>query len=328
MSLVLTVACPIFTVQVSERLISTEDRRAGPATNEPVTRRPYDALSNKSIVYRASNAMVSMGYVGSAYLEGKPTDEWLAERLWGESLTVRTPDGRIPKCIRAVPNLRDIGFAVRALQASLESLAPNPYGISLAIAGWQAFRKNARPIFIELEKRPNNKLVTRIESPRWWPRGNLALQDIGGYLTPKDRESLGHKLVDACRSKDVVQKFERILAETVRRVSSTNPGVGSNVMSVVIPLPRRGSPYVRFLPSTEHRIEVQDAGQLSVLNASYTPWLLGSRILHPPSVIIGTWTVNLDGIEVTIHDDEPTGSTKALNSSQRRPAAPSLSRSR
>jgi hypothetical protein len=118
MSLVLTAACPIFTVQVSDRLISTEARRPGPATNEPVTRRPYDALSNKSIVYRASNAMVSMGYVGSAYLEGKPTDEWLAERLWGESLTIRTPDGRIPKCGLAsgpeeerAPNCHRVGEA-------------------------------------------------------------------------------------------------------------------------------------------------------------------------------------------------------------------------
>jgi hypothetical protein len=86
MSLVLTAACRLFTMQVSDRLISTEHQRTDP---------PEYALSNKSIVYLALNAIVSMGYVGTAYLEGRPTDEWIAERLWGERLKDRTRDGRI-----------------------------------------------------------------------------------------------------------------------------------------------------------------------------------------------------------------------------------------
>jgi hypothetical protein len=88
MSLVLTGACTLFTMQVSDRLV-TEIRPADRAT------RPFDALSNKSIIFRALNAIVSMGYVGSAYVDRKPTDEWIAEQLWGEPLTDRTPDGRM-----------------------------------------------------------------------------------------------------------------------------------------------------------------------------------------------------------------------------------------
>jgi hypothetical protein len=323
MSLILTAACPLFTMQVSDRLISTEDQRPDRVTKQPVTRRPYDTLSNKAIVFRACNAIVSMGYVGSAYLERMPTDEWLAERLWGDSFRVRTPDGRVPKCMRAVGSSRDIGLAVRTLQAALESAAPNRHGLTLTIVGWQAAKKHARPVLIKLERRGNEKAVSRFHSPRWWEMNRtLCLDEIGGYLTADDLQALGESLRDAGKSKDILGTFERILAETVRRVSATNPGVGSDLMSVILPSPTRGLPCVRFLPSSDHQIEVQSAGELHVLSASYSPWLIGPAILHPPSIIVGSQTVNLGGVEVTIHGDEPTGHIRALSSSQRRPAPP------
>lgn len=324
MSLVLTAACPAFTVQVSDRLISTEDRRPNLAINRPAKRSPFDALSNKSIVYRARDAIVSMGYVGSAYLERKPTDEWIAERLWGEPLTVRTPDGRIPICVGPAPRSRDIGLAVRALEEALASVAPTEHGLTIAIAGWQAVRKNAgRPIVIELGKRPNDRSVSRFRSPRWLPKDrNLLVGEIGGYLTREQHESLGKKLVGASRSKDVLEAFESILAKTIRVVSATNSSVGPNLMSVIIPSARRGSPRVRFLPSLEHQIEVRSAGELRVLSASYSPWLIGPGILYPPSIIVGTHSVILGGIEVTIQADEPTGSIMGLSSTQKRPPAP------
>src|SRR5208337_1465023 len=131
MSIVLTAACRLFTMQVSDRLI-TEIRPADRATNQPGASRPFDALSNKSIVFRAQNAIVSMAYVGSAYLDGKPTDEWIAEQLWGEPLTDRTPDGRVGMRFGGILRSHDIGFSMKALQMSLSSLPPSPHGISVA----------------------------------------------------------------------------------------------------------------------------------------------------------------------------------------------------
>jgi hypothetical protein len=316
MSLVLTAACTLFTMQVSDRLV-TEIRPADRAT------RPFDALSNKSIIFRALNAIVSMGYVGSAYVDRKPTDEWIAEQLWGEPLTDRTPDGRIGLRFGGVRRSHDIGFAIKVLQTSLESLQPSPYGISVAITGWQAVRKkSARPIFIELEKKPNSQPVRRFDSPRWWKRNRLVVGELGGYLSPQDLESLGQKLLEVSKSKELLQDFERILAEKACQVSATNPGVGSNLMSVTIPNSKLGLAYVRFLPSSDHHVEVRIGGNATVLSASYTPWIIGPGILHPPSVIAGSCTVNLGGFQIMIHGEEPTGSIKGLHSSQRRPAAP------
>jgi hypothetical protein len=314
MSVVLTAACRLFTMQVSDRLISTGDQRTDP---------PEYALSNKSIVYLSLNAIVSMGYVGSAYLAGKPTDEWIAEQLWGEPLMDRTRDGRVPLRFGPAPKLHDIGFAVRALQKSLESLPPTPHGLSLAITGWQAVRKKGeRPIFVELARKPNERSVSLLEKPRWWGRKGMVVGELGGYLTPEDLKSLAQKLSEASNSKDLLQTFEDVLAEAVRNVSATNRGVGSNLMSVTIPNSKLGLAYVRFLPSSDHQIEVRVGGNAIALSASYTPWIIGPGILHPPSVIAGSYTLNLGGFQIMIHGEEPTGSIKGLHSSQRRPAAP------
>lgn len=44
---------------------------------------PFDPLANKNIVYVARNAIVSIAYTGLAYIDGIPTDVWIAERLVG-----------------------------------------------------------------------------------------------------------------------------------------------------------------------------------------------------------------------------------------------------
>lgn len=50
---------------------------------------PFDPEANKTIVYVARDAIVSIGYTGRAYLEGRPTDQWIAEQLIGEEVASR-----------------------------------------------------------------------------------------------------------------------------------------------------------------------------------------------------------------------------------------------
>jgi hypothetical protein len=73
--------------------------------------------------------------------------------------------------MRGAPVLRDLWPAVRTLRSQLEALAVSDHGLSMTIAGWQAVRETmARPIIIELERKPKEKEVQIIKSPRWWPR--------------------------------------------------------------------------------------------------------------------------------------------------------------
>ena len=60
----------------------------------------HDPLANKCIIYWARGALVSIGYAGLAYGLSKsnpnmPTDEWIAEKLWGKPIP-RGRDGLRP----------------------------------------------------------------------------------------------------------------------------------------------------------------------------------------------------------------------------------------
>jgi hypothetical protein len=69
-TLVISVATPGYGLHVSDRLVS----KAGA---------PYDAYANKTIVFRATDGVVVFGYTGSAFLDGIPTDTWIADVVSG-----------------------------------------------------------------------------------------------------------------------------------------------------------------------------------------------------------------------------------------------------
>src|ERR1700730_10490147 len=178
MSIIISIACPMLVMQMGDRLVSKRTAKFDPLTRKPFTQEPFDPLSNKTLVYRAKNAIVSIGYAGIAYLEGRPTDVWIAEKLWGEPLPIH--DGRTPMAMGRRPLWLDIGSAVCRLQLSIESLPPSLHALFVTIAGWQAVGRSARPIVIELERKPGAHQIERIHSPRWWPRGqDLRIHEIG-----------------------------------------------------------------------------------------------------------------------------------------------------
>jgi hypothetical protein len=61
-------------VHATDRLVSLRHR----------TRfEPKYPVFNKSVIYRATDAIVTIGFTGLAILERKPTDEWIASTLAG-----------------------------------------------------------------------------------------------------------------------------------------------------------------------------------------------------------------------------------------------------
>src|SRR4051794_23401448 len=75
MTLILSVAGPIGVVQVSDRLTSFVSGGR---------RRPHDPLANKTVLFLAKDAVAALSYTGKAYLDGIPTDQWMAERIRGD----------------------------------------------------------------------------------------------------------------------------------------------------------------------------------------------------------------------------------------------------
>jgi len=164
MTVILTVqASPIFILQLSDRLVSVSQGSGGPA-------KPFDALSNKTAVYRANDAIVSIGYTGVAYLGDLPTDEWIAQVLWGEPLPEPGPWGGIPMRIRGKPIVRDIGTAIHKLKSELESLPLKERGpIAITIAGWKLARPKVDvPIVVQLQRSAGQQTINQRRGPTWF----------------------------------------------------------------------------------------------------------------------------------------------------------------
>ncbi|MBS0532712.1 MAG: hypothetical protein JSR72_01525 [Proteobacteria bacterium] len=112
MTLVLSAATPGFVIQAADRLLTKTVRNQTRAS---------DPIANKTIVYRATDALVAISYSGVAYVRSQPTDEWLAELLWGAPIA-RGPDGNGPPAFgfAARPNAWTIDRAIDALRRAVD----------------------------------------------------------------------------------------------------------------------------------------------------------------------------------------------------------------
>ena len=133
MTLVLTFVSPRYVMQVADRLVTIT--KGG---------KRFDPASNKSLIYLARNAIVTIGYSGLAYLDGIPTDEWIAQTLWGKDLP-RHDDGRaVGHVFGGGPRKGiDIGRAIERLRCGSQKALrndPAPRGakfLQIVLAGWQ-----------------------------------------------------------------------------------------------------------------------------------------------------------------------------------------------
>jgi hypothetical protein len=285
-------------LQVSDRLVSVGSGR---------TRKKFDELSNKAIIYRARDAIVTIGYGGTAYLQGMPTDEWIAERLFGEPLPRARDDRPCMRTGRSRSFWPDFGWAIRQLRMELESVPPDNVGLSMTCAGWQCVRRRTRPIIVELNRSPNASAVQMSEAPRWWPSRDFVLYEIGGYLDQQGFDPVRKRLKLA----ETGDAIEDIIVETIRQIATKNPnGVGKDLLSIFIPSLNYGLPVVRFLPQQLHQIGIQVGPATTVIPAYYSPWLIGPGIIVPASVNAGSGdsTVGLGGVNVVIRGGLPTSS--------------------
>ena len=110
-------------IHVSDRLLT-----------ERGTARPFDASSNKALLYLCADAIVAIGYTGFAYIGDSPADVWIANQLVGRQLQEHRGFGQPIHTER-----RNIVLAVEMLRSRLESemrRTPTPE-FGLLITGWK-----------------------------------------------------------------------------------------------------------------------------------------------------------------------------------------------
>jgi hypothetical protein len=317
MTSILTAASPKYIVQTSDRRLSKVERGV---TSE------YDPSSNKTIVYRSSDAIVSIGYSGVGYIRGVPTDEWIAECLWGETPIPRGFDGHRAVALISKPRpLRcNLGFAVRRLCSAINARhEPQRDGIYVTISGWQRKRARYRPIIVEIENSPGQRRCSLNQHPRYWTRqSSFRLTAIGARIS----HATCDKALAPFRGPNGIRassgEIELALANIIRDISDHDTTVGPDVLSVVLPRPDDGTGYSRFLTAQQHHRSFEIGGTATDTGVAYSPWIMGPRLLAAPSLRIGTTRHHLGGIDFDVIGFAQTGPLAFLMSSHQRPPPP------
>ena len=306
MTLSFSLATPAYALHVSDRLVSRN-------------RRPVDTVANKSIVLRATDGLVALGYSGPAALDGRPTDSWIASAVSGDSAPM---DAALSFGVFPV---RDVGFSLRLLVERLGNEAQfSQRGGQVTAVGWQWREKRRRVWFrhvlwtirsrqgrLELAQLVPRRLLDRKAAYRVFPTG-----DISEFTREEWREIVD----EAGAAGRDWEKAENVLVDAVRLASDRNreSTIGPHCISIRLRPQADPSATIRFLPRTEH---VLKGGEANV-PVAFTPWMVAPDAVIAPSVLVGGLT-SMDGLlsyameSPPIPDDQ---SLKALLRSQERPA--------
>ncbi len=333
MTLILSHLSRGFVLQVSDRLVT----RIRPGDTPSL----FDALANKTIIYQARDAIVSMGYTGPAYIGQLPTDDWIAKTLTGVDVSEKFGMRTGP-----LPQWWDIGQATRLLLRELmdSEIASQNSNFELVVVGWQW--KNVKrsmegryqpvPMAWGVLKPQGRVFEEKVEClPRRWywknrsffyaaPRSNLVKTEQTNLFDRLNEEIAQNPPKTA---EEVVDRVEKATVDTIRTVSVSNSYVGPNCMSVVIAPPHHSALVrVTFFPFEQHTAQL--VGKTSVpitLPAAFSPWIIGQGIMHKPSVHMGkgSWDIRLGPFALKLNG--PSGPERGLlaaMSSQRRPRRP------
>lgn len=306
MTLVLGLLIRGHAFQVSDRLVTQAGDRAV---------REFDPLANKTVIFRARDGVLAIGYSGRAYLDGLPTDVWIAQSLAARKFTLRFGMGLVDV---SPTHWRHSGPTITRLRADADAAIAR-----LTERERDSYLQRFQIIGIKFAKRtPKTRpLVCTIEEPSYGSA--LTVAYAAGHL-PWDRKyylvttpDMPSEDVDHLRSElkeranEGPDTCEAILAASIRRVADRDATVGKDLMSIRI---RSWAPHVqiRYLPFTSEASPSHEG-----LPLAYTPWIIAPPSVHSPALSNGGWSTKyLDWSVVGLPEQE--GPARAMQRSHAR----------
>lgn len=266
MTLVLSVATPAYSLHVSDRLVSKSGA-------------PYDALANKTVVLRAIDGLLVLGYTGPAYMDGKPTDSWIASVVSRGSAV--SDLGAISYGEFAVS---DVGSTLRTLS---ERLCADRYflrlGGQLSAVGWQWSAKRERALVRNVLWRFSYGRWEQLV-PRHLPERKKVFRMIATGNWALSAQAWKHLLDEVGAAGGDWELVEDRLVKAIRQASTLTPGtIGPHCMSVLVTPWQFPNALIRFMPDSAHTGSA--FGQRVEL--AYSPWMVAPDAVLAPSVAVG-----------------------------------------
>lgn len=249
---------------------------------------PLDVLTNKTVVYLATDAVVAIGFSGRARLGGRRVDLWIAEKLTGmdfedEGSIVFFVGGRGSEDIfHSWQLLRD--EAERAFHAIRHE---KHLQHTFVMVGWQRRRRGqAQPMLWRMDNRADEPAHFQHRDllrdvPDWLHQ--ISLTPVGTYSEP-EMDALLARL----RGAHSRVTFETELVDAIRATSDKLPGVGKDCVAVQLHPSEQPTVRVRYMPRSGPPIFSHKAqGKALNLPFVFSPWIIGDGALMPPNLIVG-----------------------------------------
>jgi hypothetical protein len=302
---------------ISDRLLSARTLRGVESC---------DPNSSKAVIFRATDAHVVVSYTGKAYLDGIPTDTFIAQSLAGRPLSngafVHIPLG---------PTWTDIGRAVERLRQDLHnafmrlSPAQRQLNFEVSILGWQQRRTRNRrvaPIIWDLcwTTKGAGGEFSLTRGQRWWAWHRA--YTVTAIPTLDDTSIIEWMRAElhehAHKSPD---EIKRVLVGALHRCSAKNPStVGQACLLISLTPGGVTQAQIRYYVDSGRPLEPTPE------NIAYAPWVIAPPLACAPALIrsasgAGGW--NSNGYSWTIEGMEPVGGRiQVFQGSQQRPVDP------
>ena len=163
-------------LQISDRLITVDHTQ-------------YDVEANKTIILVADDGVACVSYCGLAFLNGIPSDNFLAQSLTGK---IDLFYGNIPNLGPCFNNKhRRLDNMIHAIHVALNSLFRNSlqqkrHYFGLSICGWRTRNGRSFPFILNFEKpeRRNRLQIVETTKRHWWMEMAWLFSHVpNGYLS-------------------------------------------------------------------------------------------------------------------------------------------------
>jgi len=300
-------------IQAGDRLITQDDHHGI---------QEVEVVSNKAIVFEASDAVMSISYAGNAVFDDKTTDHWLAELITGEAISQSFPKGIKIGPMNAKPQMSLSEIFFKFWQALS---VPKKWGLKLAhwygfyfqlsITGWRWNHRYYQPFILRIGKPAGSwqlrrKFQTMPIDKRgqslwsWFPFFNMTKEEF-------------HDIADDIQSKSLhFGMIEDAFARGIQRVSRREPRVGSHSITISILNPKYSRAVnVRYHSPENETLTYQLSPNGDSIRVMTTPWIIGRRVTKPPQAMSGGATFSTGSFKVQCHAPTNEGSSTVFSSS-------------
>lgn len=259
----------------------------------------WDPTWNKSVILLASDALVAISLSGPAYLDGKATDQWVTETLWGGPIRVGGRGLLVtgPGPTRTLKSsLELLGSAVdQQLRMLGGTVREKP--IHFVVTGWSWKREHAQRVSLVVGNLRGGALVfhRRCRSkPREEVRFVRVDADPPGWLSRQESIRIEGSVARATTPEEV----EDVLVSEIRSVARrSGHRVGEDCMSIRIPVPKRPI-RIRFEPLQPSRARLDMANRNVDLGLGYAPCFVTPGAASLAARLGGGLWTNIGDIEI------------------------------